>query len=185
MQNVIVELLTLKAVSTLTIAAGVVTPTADYHAIDTEAAAASDDLDTITAPAGGVHRLLLVRPANGARTVVLKHGTGNIFTEDGTNLTLAGLAAFALLLYDLTAGGWIVIATNVPPTSSGSTIVVRKNSGADVGTRPRLNFIEGANVTMTIADDGVDNEVDITIASSAGGGGGDDIFSIAMAIGLA
>lgn len=45
-------------------------------------------------------------------------------------------------------------------------ITVRKNSGADVGTRPRLNFIEGANVNLTIADDGGNAEIDITIASN-------------------
>ena len=42
------------------------------------------------------------------------------------------------------------------------TLVVRKNSGADVGTRPRLNFIEGSNVTLTVADDAGSDEVDVT-----------------------
>lgn len=48
-------------------------------------------------------------------------------------------------------------------------ITVRKNTGADVGTRQRLNLIEGSNVTLTVADDGVGNEIDITIAASGGG----------------
>lgn len=46
-------------------------------------------------------------------------------------------------------------------------VTVRKNSGANVGTRQRLNFIEGANITLTVSDDGTDNEVDVTIAGSA------------------
>lgn len=50
-------------------------------------------------------------------------------------------------------------------------VAVRKNTGAVVGTRRRLNFIEGTNVTMTIADDSTDEEVDITINASGGGGG--------------
>jgi hypothetical protein len=51
-------------------------------------------------------------------------------------------------------------------------VKVRKNSGAaDVGARRRINFIEGSNVTLTIADDPTDEEVDVTIASSGGGGG--------------
>lgn len=54
----------------------------------------------------------------------------------------------------------------------GGTVTVRKNSGANVGTRPRLNLIEGANVTLTITDDGAGDEVDITIAASGGGGSG-------------
>lgn len=50
-------------------------------------------------------------------------------------------------------------------------VVVRKNSsGLGVGPRPRLNFIEGTGVTLTVADDVTDEEVDVTIASSAGGG---------------
>jgi hypothetical protein len=43
---------------------------------------------------------------------------------------------------------------------------VRKNSGPDVGSRRRLNLIEGSNVTLTVADDPTDEEVDVTIASS-------------------
>lgn len=51
---------------------------------------------------------------------------------------------------------------------AASRTPVSKNSGAVTGTRRTLNFIEGANVTLTIADDagtGIDDEeIDITIA---------------------
>jgi len=47
-------------------------------------------------------------------------------------------------------------------------VAVSKNSGATVGTRATLNFIEGANITLTIADDPAGDEVDITIASAGG-----------------
>src|SRR5262245_46226094 len=47
--------------------------------------------------------------------------------------------------------------------------VVRKNSTGSEFTRRRLNFIEGTNVTLTVADDAGDNEVDVTIATSSGG----------------
>ena len=50
-------------------------------------------------------------------------------------------------------------------------VTVRKNSGADVGTQPRINLIEGANVTLTVTDDGANNEIDVTIAASSSGGG--------------
>lgn len=59
---------------------------------------------------------------------------------------------------------WSEIANK--PTSF--PVTVRKNSGADAGTRPRLNFIEGSNITLTVADDAIDNEIDITIAASSG-----------------
>jgi hypothetical protein len=53
----------------------------------------------------------------------------------------------------------------------GGTTTIRK-AGVDVGTRAALNFIEGANVTITAVDDSGNGEVDITIASTGGGGGG-------------
>lgn len=57
------------------------------------------------------------------------------------------------------------------PAASGGGITVRKNSGADVGTRPRVNLIEGSNITLTVLDDAGGNEVDVTIAAAGGGGG--------------
>lgn len=70
----------------LTIASGVVTATQTNHAIDTEAAASTDDLDTIS---GGVaDQILIIRAANDARTIVVKHGTGNIFLNGAANFSL-------------------------------------------------------------------------------------------------
>lgn len=43
-------------------------------------------------------------------------------------------------------------------------VTVRKNGGANVGTQKRLNFIEGAGITLTITNDGGNDEIDITIA---------------------
>ena len=45
-----------------------------------------------------------------------------------------------------------------------------KKAGTIIGTRRKLNFIEGTNVTLTITDDAANDEVDITITSSGGGG---------------
>ena len=60
-----------------------------------------------------------------------------------------------------------ILDVTIAAALDGGSIVVRKNSGADVGTQPRLNFIEGANITLTVADDAVDSEIDITIAGPA------------------
>lgn len=54
----------------------------------------------------------------------------------------------------------------------GDRSIVRKNSAGSEMVNRRLNFIEGSNVTLTIASDPTDNEVDITIDSTGGGGGG-------------
>jgi hypothetical protein len=59
-----------------TIASGVITAYLDWHTVDTESAAASDDLDTID---GGVDgSVLTLRAANSSRDVVMKDGTGNM-----------------------------------------------------------------------------------------------------------
>src|ERR1043165_5408715 len=53
--------------------------------------------------------------------------------------------------------------------------IIRKNSAGSEFKRRRVNFIEGSNVTLTVADDSANNEVDVTIAASSGGtpGGSD------------
>lgn len=53
-------------------------------------------------------------------------------------------------------------------------VTIRRNTGADVGTRSRLNFIEGSNVTLTVADDAGSDEVDVTIAASGSSVAADD-----------
>jgi len=62
------------------------------------------------------------------------------------------------------------------PASFGQQIhggggpIVRKNSTGTEMNRRRLNFIEGANITITLTDDPDDLETDVMIASSGGGG---------------
>jgi hypothetical protein len=44
---------------------------------------------------------------------------------------------------------------------------VRKNTGTDVGARRRLNIIEGNRITAAITDDLTNEEIDITLATTA------------------
>lgn len=44
-------------------------------------------------------------------------------------------------------------------------VKVRKN-GTLIGSRRQVNFIEGSGVTLTVADDATDKEVDVTIAAN-------------------
>lgn len=50
-------------------------------------------------------------------------------------------------------------------------VTVRDNSGVDKGPRRRINFIEGANMTISSVDDPGNEEVDVTFTASGGGGG--------------
>ncbi len=99
---------------------------------------------------------------------------------------LAGSAAFQHLRVNSANNAleWAVLTVTAPITltsdnigfdqtatlGNNARIAVNKNSGATVGTRRRLNFIEGAGTTLTIADDAGSEEVDITIASAPAAG---------------
>lgn len=98
-------------------------------------------------------------------------GTGRTITA-GNGLTGGG---------DLTADRTLDVAVTAPITITGDSVAldqtaalgnvarttVRRNTGADVGSRRRLNLIEGTNVTLTVADDAANEEVDVTIAAGA------------------
>lgn len=100
---------------TLTIASGAITVTGVYHLVDTEASAASDDLDTINGGTAGQY--LELRTANSSRDVVVTN-SGNITTPTGTSITLTSTAMTISLKYDGALSKWLVLAsnTNQPPT---------------------------------------------------------------------
>lgn len=54
-----------------------------------------------------------------------------------------------------------------PLQTSTPNIGISKN-GTLVGSRPNINLIEGDQVSLTVADDAPNTEVDVTITSSAG-----------------
>jgi hypothetical protein len=85
-----------KAATELTISGGAVTIAKSAHRIDGEADA-DDDLDTINGGQAG--DLLLVYPESAARSITLKHGTGNIATPDGSDYTIPA-DGLVLLLND-------------------------------------------------------------------------------------
>lgn len=96
---------TLAAATELTIATGAVTKTQTSHTIDTEADAASDDLDTISG--GTANELIWIRANNTARTVVVKHATGNIYLRGAADISLDSTEKGLMLFYDGT--NWIEV----------------------------------------------------------------------------
>jgi hypothetical protein len=46
-------------------------------------------------------------------------------------------------------------------------IQIRKNSGATVGTRRAINFIEGGGIAISVSDDAGNEEVDVTFSGGA------------------
>lgn len=78
----------------LTLATDAVTLTQSHHTIDTEAAAASDNLATVNGLVA--NEFYLLRPANDGRTIVVKNGTGNIDCIGGADFTLDDIEDFIL-----------------------------------------------------------------------------------------
>lgn len=75
----------------LTISAGAITVTKSFHGVDTEADAATDDLETINGGSDGDR--LILKAQNDTRSVVLKDGVGNLrlngdFTLDSVHDTI-------------------------------------------------------------------------------------------------
>lgn len=110
--------------------------------------------------------------------------------RDSLSITSVDYAAVGLLevvteesLQDVVGGMFIDSATidftyndgaghlsaAVVDDTSTQRIQISKNSGSVAGTRSKLNLIEGSNVTLTITEDSVNNEIDITIAATGGG----------------
>jgi len=123
----------------LTIAAGEITVTGTSHTIDTESDAASDEVDTINGLVADT--LYRFHPANGARTVVFKHGTGNILVMGNADLTLDDVHDQALgyspdgvsiYIFGGGGGGGGDVATDAIWDALGDTVY---GTGANTGAK--------------------------------------------------
>ena len=112
----------------LTLATGAITITGTAHTIDTEADAASDDLDTITGGADG--EILILRIEDAARVITIKDGTGNIQTPNGGDIILDGISKTVALQYDLALTAWVVLSSPASTGVSYLETVVYTSSGS-------------------------------------------------------
>ena len=98
-------------------AAGAVTVTGDNHTIDTLGDAATDNFDTVNGMAEGAR--VLIHAENAARTVVIRHGIGNITTNSGDDITLDDTDKAAIL---------VKVGTNINAFSGGSSATEPKRT---------------------------------------------------------
>lgn len=112
-----------QAQTNLTISSGAVTVTRNIHTVDTEGAAATDNLDTINGGAAG--HFLMIRPYSGARTIVLRHNVGNIYCSGGENISMDEEYNLAIGYYDGNLSKWILglLATSVGSSPSASVSI--------------------------------------------------------------
>jgi hypothetical protein len=88
--------------SELTVATGAITVTGNFHTVDTESDAASDDLDTINGGTAG--DVLYLQAENSGRDVTVTHNVGNVLLPGGVGVTLSTDGVLQLV-YDGT--NWI------------------------------------------------------------------------------
>ncbi len=112
--------------------------------------------------------------------------TATVTNIYSTNVTGSGTLSGSIIRGSVVSGSGLGIVGNAIVTGnlSGSSlsgsitmnmdgnarVAVRKNSGGTGYLRRRINVIEGANVTLTLGDDAVNEESDLTITASGGSG---------------
>jgi hypothetical protein len=133
----------LSAPTTLTIASGVVTATQTMHKIATQAAAASDDLDTITG--GASIPVLILQVATAAQAVVLKHGTGNITCPSSTDITLSAVGDVAILTWN---GTGYTVATSATATVTGILALLQ----AGIALKVAINHVSSGALVFAAGD---------------------------------
>ncbi len=107
----------------VTVASGVIAPTQNFHRVDTQSDAATDDIDTITVGTDMDEGFVLLLVAeNAARISTLKDATGNI-DMNGADVALTAEEITILVL--ATSGNWILgsspgLATPVAVTKGGT-----------------------------------------------------------------
>ena len=130
----------------LTIDAGVIEVTQNYHTVDTEADGASDNLDTITPGTGVVEAFILfLRAEHTDRSVVIKHNVGNILCVGNADFTLDDSHDFAILVYDEGLAKWIATYPGGSAVSDASDSV--------------KGIVELADITETSAGTDADRAV--------------------------
>lgn len=139
----------------------------------------------------------LVPSTRSISTVAPLSGGGDLsanrtFTTSMNTARLIGrTTAAAGVMEEITVGApltFSALALDFDETATlgnNARVTVRRNTGADVGTRRRLNFIEGTNVTLTVADDAGSEEVDVTINSAGGGPGSANVAEVSLSLGTA
>ena len=95
--------------STSTIVTGAITISKSIHYVDTEGAAATDDLDNIYGGTDG--DIIFLRALTDTRTVVLKHNTGNLRLNGSVDFSLDDARDYVILYYDENI--WTEIARKV------------------------------------------------------------------------
>jgi hypothetical protein len=159
--------ISLGAAEALTIAAGVISPIKTHVTVDTEAAASSDDLDTINNGLAG--RVMWLRSVSATRVVTLRHAVGNIRTATGENYVLNTPNLYALLIHN--GSNWIaaLLPTNEWLNLGGSTSVTISAGSISRSRARHAVDTEGATASddLDVINAGVAGDVVVLTAAAS------------------
>ena len=156
-------------ITELTIASGVITPTAAFHSVDTESSTPSDTLDTVEVTNHPEGRIVVLRCGDAGRAITLKHaagGTGQMLLRDNADLALSNVNDFVWL--QRVGTSWVEILRSGPQTAS---LIDGMTAAA---ARTALNAEE--------ADDTILKEDDIATQAQAEAGTSNDVVMTALRV---
>jgi len=177
----------------LTIASGAITLTdasSNVVRVDTESDASSDNLDTINKATNmDANFPIFLRPDNDARTIVIKHDTGNISCVTQADITLDDVEDFAIIYYDNTLGRWLALSMAGEGLSlSDATPIVEAVTGA-AGSSANASRADHVHPLVAAAAGGKILQVvsvgDTSVETDTGSGGSDATYSLMGALTLA
>lgn len=90
-RDFVAQIIGASAISTLTIASGTITPTGGVHAVDTESAASTDNLDVLDQTNLPDGSLVVLTGVDAGRVVTVRNNqgsTGKVLTKDGASVAL-------------------------------------------------------------------------------------------------
>ena len=155
--------------TTLTISGGSITATQNRHLIDTEGAASSDNLDTITAMGAGW--FLIMSTADSARDVVIRHGVDNILCTGGQNITLATSADLVIMIYDSAQNKWLAFGSTGGGLLNGTNTWTGQNTFTQALATAYSAVSAAATLDgtyQTVAVNATSGAVTITLPAAAG-----------------
>lgn len=171
------------AATELTISSGAITVTQNYHKVDTEGDGATDDLVTINGGAAGM--FVVLRPENSSRDITIKHGSGNIRTAAGTDLTLTNIYALAFLVYDAALGYWLAFMGSGIGSGGADALYSKWDVDCPPSTANALDDeFDDSSFNSTLWTE-VDFNTDLTVAEgdyglalTRNGGDGGDVMGV-------
>ena len=109
-------------------------------------------------------------------TVTLAPFTTDDLAQGASNLYLTNEAIddrVAALVQNTSTVTWTYNDVANTLSADASSIVKVQRNGALIGSRDTINFIEGTDIHLSVADDAVNSKVNVTVSYNGVGGGGD------------